>query len=581
MPFDLSTAKPVGGGFDLSTAKPVQETPDDVLSRIPGMDESIVPAEPPTGPTASERAIGTGEAALTLGTGMTGGAIGMLGGFLNSLAKEMVSGEFGTPAAANRIEEEAMKASQALTYEPRTEEGKAAVETAGNVLEPMAGLVPLTGELSALGASGQMAKTLPKRSEILGETIKSAEQSGIKPMTTDIIPPQTFTGKVGQAITERVPIVGTGGMRATQQASRTDAIKGFLADYGAVETAQAIDDVTANLLAKRSSMLDKYTTMKSDVIGRLSGKGAVDVSKTVSKIDAEISKLQGLKTESVKPAISVFEDFKSAIQNQDLGNIELLRRQLGEQLKDPGLASVRDAAEKASSRIYGTLREDMGGFIKNTGERNDYMKWSVANKRLKDMMGELNNTAIKSVLQTGEATPENARKLLFSRKPSEIRLLYKNLTPEGRRSARIAIMQEALDKVGGIEKLTPENFRRKIGQLSKSTGIFFEGADKKALDGLINALDLTRHSGTAGIKPITGAEVTTFAAPTAATYLLGGDPITGLAATASIGLLGRAFESAPVRNALIKLSNAPRNKWAEIMPELTAAVQPFIQSENQ
>lgn len=25
MPFDLSTAKPVGGGFDLSTAKPVQE----------------------------------------------------------------------------------------------------------------------------------------------------------------------------------------------------------------------------------------------------------------------------------------------------------------------------------------------------------------------------------------------------------------------------------------------------------------------------------------------------------------------------------------------------------------------------
>ena len=530
--------------------------------------------------TLAEQALGAGETALTLATGATGGTVGMMGMFLKGLADELVSGEFGTPEAATRIERQAMEGMEALTYTPRTEAGREALQTTGEALAPLTAVAPLSGQMQAFGAAGKAAKALPKRSELLRETIKPAEKANIPVMTSDVFPPKTFVGKLGQTVTERIPFIGTGKVRADQQAQRTAAIKNLLVDYGATETAQAIDDVAANLIAKRGKQLNRYSTMKGEVIDRLSAKGNVPVSKALTAIDDEIGKLQSLKTESVAPAIRLLEDFKASIQNQNISNIELLRRQLGEQLKDPGLASIRTTAEKSTSKIYNAIRQDMGDFIKKTGERNDFKKWSIANQRLKTMINELDNTALKSVINTGNITPENARKLLFSRKPSDIKTLYKGLTQEGKRSARIAVLQEALAKVGGIDQMTPENFRRQLKQLSKSTGVFFTGKDAKALDGLTRAIDLTRQAGVAGVKPITGAEVTAFASPTALTYLLGGDPVLGATATAGVGAIGRLFESSKVRNLLINMSNASRDKVLESIPALVAAIQPLVQASD-
>lgn len=104
-------------------------------------------------PSLGQQALGAGETALSVLTGATGGAAGMLGGTLKGLAREMVAGEFGTPAAANRIEQTAMEAAGALTYQPRTESGQQMTQA---VMEPVMAvapaLAPIAGTLAPAAA---------------------------------------------------------------------------------------------------------------------------------------------------------------------------------------------------------------------------------------------------------------------------------------------------------------------------------------------------------------------------------------------------------------------------------------------
>jgi hypothetical protein len=132
---------------------------------IPGLDPNIGPEgqyiEPPAQrpePTLQDTLKGIDETILAIGTGATTGAGGMVRGTLTQLAQEISSGQFGTPEAAKRIEEAAMKSAAEYTYQPRTQEGQqmtqAVGEFAGRYLAPLAGA---TGELAAAGQAARQA----------------------------------------------------------------------------------------------------------------------------------------------------------------------------------------------------------------------------------------------------------------------------------------------------------------------------------------------------------------------------------------------------------------------------------------
>jgi len=300
--------------------------------------------------------------------------------------------------------------------------------------------------------------------------------------------------------------------------------------------------------------------MKKDVIGRLSDKGSVPVENATNAIDNQISKLQRMNTEKVNPLIGRLEDFKTAIQNQDIGTLEELRKVLGDSMGEQDMVAARSLGEKASSNIYGALKEDFGKFIKENGERRDLNKWQVANKQLSNMMGEVKTGALKSTLKRGDATPEAVRSMLFSKKPSEIRTLYKNLSPEGRKNAQMALLHEALEKSGGIDNISPDRFLNNLNKLSKQTDIFFTGEDKKVVNGLSKALSITKRAGEFSANPPTGVQLSIPAAVLA--DVMGGAGA-ATATGATVGLAARAFESAAVRNALIALSDAKLDSVAE------------------
>ena len=132
---------------------------------IPGLDPNIGPEgqyiEPPAQrpePTLQDTLKGIDETILAIGSGATTGAGGMVRGTLTQLAQEISSGQFGTPEAAKRIEEAAMKSAAEYTYQPKGQEGpgmtQAVGEFAGRYLTPLAGA---TGELAAAGQAARQA----------------------------------------------------------------------------------------------------------------------------------------------------------------------------------------------------------------------------------------------------------------------------------------------------------------------------------------------------------------------------------------------------------------------------------------
>ena len=439
----------------------------------------------------------------------------------------------------------------------------------------------------------------------LPAAVREAEDAGIRVMTTDVVPPTTFAGRWLQRTGEMIPMAGTGGPRAAQQQERIDASVDLLRNYGVTEASAAdntiISNVAKDLLARRGENLTKYTGMKTEVIDRLSQPNStVPVAKSVAKIDEEIARLNGISPTQFKPVIDRLITWRddltgtrevtlpngqkqTVVQGQPLATIEVLRKQIGEAFADPSLASVRSEGEKVLSRIYAPLREDMADYIKANGERRDFDKWNIANKQLSSMAGELELGAMKAALAKGDTSPEVIRTMLFSAKPSDIKALYRGLSADGKRNARTAVLQEAFNKVGGnFENLSPDQFKRQLIRLGAPIGVFFSGQDLNAVEGLTRALKMTEQAGRAGVSPPTGVQAVPVVGAAVLTDILGGAGA-GIVGGATIGGVARLYESAPVRNILLKLPQTAKGspQEQELIKQLTVALRAEKAAEEQ
>jgi hypothetical protein len=534
------------------------EAMEDLLTRI-GV------AEPKT---AAERIVQTTAAGAAGAGGMaaTGKAIEMAAGVAKPITQAV-----GAQIAAQPLLQVAGGAGSGLAGQSAGEMGAGPV---GQIAASLAGGIG--------GAKLANIKLQPRVTPIASSDIQAAERAGVNLMTSDVMPPRTFASKWLQTIGERIPFAGTGEVRKVQQTQRIDAVRNVLRDFGADDAASASDDVMKDLLTKRGAELSKYSQAKTEVIDRLGQTGAVPMTKTLQAIDNEIAKLQGLNTQEVTPIIARLTDWKAALQNQNLINVETLRKQIGESFKAPELASVRGIGEKSLTSIYKPLKQDMEDFIAQVGDRRDVTKWKVADKRLSILAGELDMGTLKSVLKRGDATPEVIKNMLFSKKPSEVKQLYASLTPAGRERARSAILYKAAEnptsQVAEGTYISPDKFANEVKKLGTSIGVFFNGDDLKQVEGLTRVLNITKRASEAAANPVTGAQ-TAIPVGTAALASFFGGGLTGFLATLStaggVGVTARIYESAPVRNLLIKIPKTVSGSAEEaaLIKRLTATIQ--------
>ena len=452
------------------------------------------------------------------------------------------------------------------------------------------------GPLAQLGAGllGGVAgaAAIPRPRGPLPAIVGEAEAAGVPLMTSDVVQPRTFVGRNVQMAGERIPVVGTGPVRQTQQEARIAAVKDIVNDYGGTNADALPEKIVTDLAQERSKTIQRYTRDKGDVIERLSSAGTVPMQATVKRIDDEVLALRRRRTAEGDEAADMLESIKADVQNRNLFELESYRRDvLSNAFKDdparPISIAVREAGEKALRAIYDPVREDMGAFIRQNGQRRDFTKWMVANKRLSSEANELNKQALARVLRQGDATPEVVNQLLFSNKPSDVTALYRNLSPQGRSVARQAIIARAAQKAADGESFSPTRFSTQVGKLGSQIGVFFNGNELERVQGLARVLDATKRAGEAGVVTPTGMQNV---APTAAiggaglASLFGGG-MTGfaaaLASAASVGAAARLYESPAVRNLLLQASRTNnRERLIGIGQRLAAITQADVQNED-
>lgn len=447
------------------------------------------------------------------------------------------------------------------------------VKSTNALTEIFAGKPPptLPGGMNAL-------RTIPNAKDV----VREGEEAGINVLTSDVRPPRTFMGKTAQSIGEKIPFVGTGGRRAKQQIQRVQAVKDVLREYGGDDVANLFDDapsavegVAKDLVERRSSQLTRLKAAKDAVIDKFTGP--VSTPNAIRALDEQIARLKGINDDVYSDVIGRLESFKAQISSgKTLRQIEGNRAILGDMFKDPSLAAAKNEGQKAIDAIYNPLREDMGQFIKANGARADFGRWKGANDQLSAMAGELKSGAFKNLLNNAETTPENAGKLLFSQKASDVQRLVANLSPAGRAKAQAAILQRAFDKaVSADSGLSVERFVNNLDSLSSSVGVAFKGADKERIAGLARVLDATRRASGASAMPPTGVQNV----PVAGGYALGA--LFGQAAipvAALGGTVARIYESAPVRSLLLELARTKPGSRQEgvLMGRVAKMVAPML-----
>lgn len=405
--------------------------------------------------------------------------------------------------------------------------------------------------------------------------VDAGRKTGVRVMTSDVRPPRTFMGKAAQTVGERIPLAGTGGSRAAQQAERVKAIRDIGNEYGALSgeamAAPAINDVMTSLAAKRGAELSRLTGQRDSVVNNL--PGMVGTGRTVAAIDQQIARLERIGTQTASAVIGKLKDWRQAVQNKDLPTINSIRKEMGEAFTDASLGDIKTTGQTALNAIYGPMREDMGSFIRMVGGGGKFNIWKQANERLAAMAGELDSNVLRSVLRNGDTAPENVAKMLFSAKPSDVKRLWVNLDDAGKARAQAAILQRAFEKASGAEGLSPDRFINAVKSLGDQVGVFFQGKDAERLNGVVRVLDATRRASQASVAPPTGVQAVPYALGAGFTALTG-DPITGAAAAGGVGLLARAYESAATRNILTALGRAKPGSAQEgaLLQRLSATV---------
>jgi len=235
-------------------------------------EAAMQPGRPaPQEPGIGEQIVGAGETALALGTGATGGAVGMIGGTLKGLAEQILSGQFGTQQAADLVEQEAMRGAEALTFAPRTEAGQQQTQAVGEALAPLVAAAPLTAELGAISrgaaaatpvaraAAAPVQQVAQRATQAVRQAIPGAERVAAQSVGAAATPEALRRVEVAAQLP--VPFTGKAGL-TSGQATRDFAQLQFekeiakASDIGA-PMRERVENQTANTVANFDAMIDR------------------------------------------------------------------------------------------------------------------------------------------------------------------------------------------------------------------------------------------------------------------------------------------------------------------------------------
>ena len=124
--------------------------------------------------------IGAGETALTMATGATGGALGMIGGTIEGIGESIAEGKYGTTEGAEDAQRTAFERAGQFTYEPRSEKGQQFVNIIGELTENIPIIPTIAPQMTALENQPQKLLARCQLSGIACKTLLASRHLGLK-----------------------------------------------------------------------------------------------------------------------------------------------------------------------------------------------------------------------------------------------------------------------------------------------------------------------------------------------------------------------------------------------------------------
>jgi len=486
----------------------------------------------------------TGIGAAFAPTGRAANAVG--GGILKQAAT------LGATSAATQAAIEGGQQLAGGNFDPREVAAAGAMGAAMPVVAGAAG--------ATIDAAKQGVQAIRGATATSSDLMQAAKAANIPVMTSDVVQPNTFIGKSAQAVGERIPLAGTGGLRATQQEARKAAVQQMGDKYPVPNPSQIIDSLKAQKSRVKQAAGQRY----DELLPKVDSLGATPYTKTSQAIDDAISELSKPGVVSSKEALEELKQFKDTLGSADQTYSSLKEnrgalREVVNSYDNQGRSQLPSRAKALINRVYSAIGNDMDEAARAALNPRDYSRLKAADSIYRSEAEKMTRTRLKNVLDKGDLTPEIAENLLFSSKPSEVKSLYNSLDTSGRDAARATVIQRALTKAGGLDNPSPEKFISELRRMESQTGILFKGDERKQLEGLKQVLAATKRAGEAGVQTATGQQLYAPVAAAAAGSLIG-DLGATLAAGASVGALARAYESPVVRNAMIRIGAAPNSQ---------------------
>ena len=381
------------------------------------------------------------------------------------------------------------------------------------------------------------------------QAIRFANSADMPLHTTDALPPNSRVGRMAQTTAENIPFAGTSTMRAAQQEARSQLVDEFASRFGEYDPSI----VVGSLKAKTSGIKRAAGNRLEQVQNAMAGVN-IQPTRALQQIDDEIASLQKLGKVADTDTISKLQAYRDELAggNVDLQQLSNLRSQFRQDVKGERLV-MPNRSDAAIQRVYRAMTGDIDSSIGQNLGNDTLRRYKQANAVYADEASKLQNTRLKNVLMKGDLTPEVVNNMLFSKNKSEVQNLYNSVGQIGRAQMRNGIIGKAMEKSGG----SPDQFLRQVNMMSNQTGIAFKGRDAAYLKGLKNYLESTKRAGQAAVTTPTGQQTIPF--------ILGIGTATNPALVGvggGYGLLARMYESEPVRNAMLRLSNTPRGSTA-------------------
>jgi hypothetical protein len=572
---------------------PEGATQQQILEFVQSQDlQSVQPAEAPVEQPQDERSLlsraATGvEDAARFGLDTVGTAIGGATALVDQL----------NPFTDNDPQQLIDAVRDKFSFDPITEGSGAGIQQLGKTLEPIApimeavqqfkdkagdqgldltgspafatfvNMIPdLAAELAGAGAGKRVATSaanapaVSQAKRTVKSTVDAAEDAtGIRQLTSDLVPPETRLGKLFQSQGELV----AGFQRKGQQAQRVKAVENLAEKFDIVEGVGFESKIVKGLKDSIQSSKAAIGKLYDESTAKLDQLGSVPLTKTKELAEKVIAREASKGTLGDAALIDDMQRLATAPDDLTFEMIKEIRSGVGANLeKVKRGAPVQGNSDAAIlKRTYAKLSDDMTAFAEKADPELT-KNWKKANKVVSDFATSANKTGAKSIIRNGDTTPEVVDQLLFSGKNSDVEFLAKNLDKAGLKAAQQRVLQRAFDKssIDG-DDINPDKFLTQLNKNRNQIGKLFNPEERKAIFALRDQLKSTKRAQQASVATPTGQQLSLAAAVAVPPALIP-------------GALQGIIESKPIRNLIIKRKAAKTAKAREsITKELEAEIR--------